>query len=249
MEIVPRDIMSLNPERTNAKVLHGEHLWEKTKTGPLKNDCTTSRPGFPPSSPYSPFYNVDNLNNSLISIIYPTSPSGVELSSYVNQSLYNHMVQWIYHISGLVTGRKSIYHISGPMTGAKWGKAVKKNWRLARQCICESCVRRSFAQSWYGLASERAQKEVSDLAEKIMQNDCSWSSLFDDRSYDINMKSHVLLIEVFRQSKITPEVPKPCNCASRKRDTKDPSISNQPVQSTSHQSAIKRPLGEPNDAR
>ena len=221
MELVPRDIMTLNQNWVNAKSIYGEQLWEKTRTGRLKNNCKSSISAFIISSPFSTFKEKEGCpNNALNSIIYPSNPSDIELSNYVNQSLYEHVVQWIYHISGLMTGLKWIYHISGPMTGAKWKKAVRKNWELARECICESCVRRTFTKHWYGSTSATTQSKVADVVEKIMEEDSLWSSMFHDSHFDGEIKAHVELVEAFSHAELHFKVPKPCMCARIKRNIK-----------------------------
>ena len=209
------------------KLFFGEQLWKNTKFGRFRNNCKSTLNGLMYFSPESIAKQAekDKQNYPVSTLTDPTTPSGIELSSYINQSLYNHLVKWSYHISRLETGLKWIYHISGPMTGTKWKKAVRKNWELARECICESCVRRNFVKNWYGFASGSAQTEVADVVEMILKEDFLWTSMFDDQKYDADMKSHVEMVEEFRQAESIPKVPKPCKCARRKRDIKEPSIS------------------------
>ena len=142
------------------KILYGEQLWENTRTGVLKNNYHSDISAFVYSSALSNAKKAkeDFPVNPLNSILYPSHPSGIELSKYVYQSIYNHIVQCIYH---LYINRLSLHG-----SALKWKTAVKKYWPQACNYICESCVRRTFAKNWYGLASEHVQCEVSDVVER-----------------------------------------------------------------------------------
>ena len=99
-------------------------------------------------------------------------------------------------------------------------------WARAIRNICESCVRKRFANRWYGLASDQTQSEVSDIVENIMGEDCIWASLFHDPYFANMIQGQVKSLEAFGNV-----FPVPCTCASLKVTTNPHKIAVHKVES------------------
>ena len=143
----------------------------------------------------------------LNAILHPTTPACKELASIVCQALHVHIARWIYH------------HLSCLRSGLKWKSAVTVNWAEAVDNICESCVRETFSTRWKDVTSTETQKEVADIVENIMEDECLWASLFYNPAFANKIQENVKSVDGFEYMS-----PVPCTCDSRKLKVKPPKL-------------------------